>query len=192
MAEPSGELTQPKVLVVDDRQENLLAAQAILQGLPLQVVGVDSGEAALKELLRDEFALILMDAQMPHMDGFETAGRIKQRERTRTIPIVFLTVAEYDSQLALRGYAAGAVDYVTKPLDPWVLRAKVSVFVDLWEGNRRVRAQAARTARLQRQVASAAEQVGHCLDLVADVNANPGAQNELRSLLTQLADELRQ
>ncbi len=76
--------------------------------------------------------MILLDAQMPDMDGFETAGHIKQRERTRHVPIIFLTAADHDAHLALRGYAAGAVDYLTKPFDPWVLRAKVSVFVDLW------------------------------------------------------------
>jgi len=121
-----------KVLLVDDRRDNLLALEAILQGLPVQTVGADSGEDALKALLIDDFALILLDAQMPTMDGFETARHIKRRERTRHVPIIFLTAADRDSHLALRGYAAGAVDYLTKPFDPWVLRAKVSVFVELW------------------------------------------------------------
>ena len=119
------------MLLVDDRRENLLALEAILQGLPVEPVAVDSGEEALKQLLIDDFAVILLDAQMPDMDGFETARHIKQRERTRHVPILFLTAADRDAHLALRGYAAGAVDYLTKPFDPWVLRAKVSVFVDL-------------------------------------------------------------
>src|SRR5215510_11558090 len=127
-----------RVLLVDDRPDNLLALEAILQGLPVQTVGADSGEEALKHLLVDDFALILLDAQMPVMDGFETARHIKRRERTRHIPIIFLTAADRDSHLALRGYAAGGVDYLTKPFDPWVLRAKVSVFVDLWTKNRQV------------------------------------------------------
>ncbi|MET7393189.1 response regulator [Dactylosporangium sp. NPDC005572] len=121
-----------RVLLVDDRRDNLLALEAILQGLPVQTVGAESGEEALKHLLVDDFALILLDAQMPTMDGFETARHIKRRERTRHVPIIFLTAADRDSHLALRGYAAGAVDYLTKPFDPWVLRAKVSVFVELW------------------------------------------------------------
>jgi CheY-like chemotaxis protein len=121
-----------KALLVDDRADNLIALEAMLQGLPVEPVGVDSGEAALKQLLLDDFALILLDAQMPDMDGFETANHIKRRERTRHIPIIFLTAADRDARLALRGYAAGGVDYLTKPFDPWVLRAKVSVFVDLW------------------------------------------------------------
>ncbi|MFD6635304.1 two-component system response regulator [Micromonospora chalcea] len=130
-----------KALLVDDRRENLMALEAILQGLPVQSVAVESGEAALKQLLVDDFAVILLDAQMPDMDGFETATHIKRRERTRHVPIIFLTAADKDAQLALRGYAAGAVDYLTKPFDPWVLRAKVTVFVDLWVKTRQLAAQ---------------------------------------------------
>ncbi|MFY1697221.1 MULTISPECIES: response regulator [unclassified Solwaraspora] len=131
-----------KALLVDDRRENLMALEAILQGLPVQTVAVESGEAALKQLLVDDFAVILLDAQMPEMDGFETANHIKRRERTRHVPILFLTAADRDNQLALRGYAAGAVDYLIKPFDPWVLRAKVGVFVDLWVKNRQLATQA--------------------------------------------------
>ena len=124
--------TTVRVLAVDDRRENLLALQAILEGLPIEVVPVTSGEEALKQLLVKEYALILLDARMPGMDGFETARHVKQRERTRHVPIVFLTAADYDPHMAFRGYQAGAVDYITKPFDPWVLRSKVSVFVDLY------------------------------------------------------------
>jgi CheY-like chemotaxis protein len=135
---PTG-IKPAKALLVDDRADNLIALEAMLQGLPLEAVGVDSGEAALKQLLLEDFALILLDAQMPQMDGFETANHIKRRERTRHIPIIFLTAADRDARLALRGYAAGGVDYLTKPFDPWVLRAKVSVFVDLWIKGQQVR-----------------------------------------------------
>ena len=121
-----------RVLAVDDRRENLLALQAILEGLPIELVSVTSGEDALKRLLVDDYAVILLDAHMPGMDGFETAGHVKQRERTRHIPILFLTAVDYDPHLAFRGYQAGAVDYITKPFDPWVLRSKIAVFVDLW------------------------------------------------------------
>ena len=131
-----------KALLVDDRRDNLLALEAILQGLPVTAVAVESGEAALKQLLTDDFAVILLDAQMPNMDGFETASHIKRRERTRHVPILFLTAADRDAQLALRGYAVGAVDYLTKPFDPWVLRAKVSIFVELWNKTQQLRAQA--------------------------------------------------
>lgn len=121
-----------RVLAVDDRRENLLALQAILEGLPVEIVAVASGEEALKKLLVEDYAVILLDARMPGMDGFETAKHVKQRERTRHIPILFLTAADYDPHLAFRGYQAGAVDYITKPFDPWVLRSKVGVFVDLY------------------------------------------------------------
>jgi CheY-like chemotaxis protein len=130
-----------KALLVDDRKDNLLALEAILQGLPVTPVAVESGEAALKQLLTDDFAVILLDAQMPNMDGFETASHIKRRERTRHVPILFLTAADRDAQLALRGYAVGAVDYLTKPFDPWVLRAKVSIFVELWTKTQQLKAQ---------------------------------------------------
>jgi CheY-like chemotaxis protein len=131
-----------KALLVDDRRDNLLALEAMLQGLPVEPVAVESGEAALKQLLVEDFAVILLDAQMPEMDGFETASHIKRRERNRHIPIIFLTAADRDAQLAVRGYAVGAVDYLTKPFDPWVLRAKVSVFVELWTKTQQLHAQA--------------------------------------------------
>jgi len=139
---PTTERDAARILLVDDRRDNLLALEAILQGLPIETVGAHSGEEALKKLLVDDFALILLDAQMPEMDGFETARHIKRRERTRHVPIIFLTAADRDAQLALRGYAAGAVDYLTKPFDPWVLRAKVSVFVELWTKTQQLHAQA--------------------------------------------------
>ncbi|GHH71968.1 response regulator [Streptosporangium violaceochromogenes] len=127
-----------KILLVDDREENLIALEAILSSLDLLPVRARSGEEALKALLNTEFALILLDVRMPGMDGFETASHIKRRERTRNIPIIFLTVVDSAPDYAFRSYAAGAVDYLTKPFDPWVLRAKVSVFVELYNMNRRL------------------------------------------------------
>ncbi|MFB4313213.1 two-component system response regulator [Actinomadura sp. 21ATH] len=132
-----------KILAVDDREENLVALAAVLDALPVEVVSVSSGRAALKELLNDEFALILLDVVMPEMDGFETAGHIKSRPRTRDIPIIFLTAAGEAGEQAYQGYAAGAVDYLTKPFDPWLLRAKVSIFVDLHRRTLQLRRQAA-------------------------------------------------
>jgi len=151
----AGGLRPAKALLVDDRRDNLIALEAMLQGLPVEAVPVDSGEAALKQLLVDDFALILLDAQMPEMDGFETASHIKRRERTRHIPIIFLTAADRDARLALRGYAAGGVDYLTKPFDPWVLRAKVSVFVDLWIKGQQLKAQAEQWSQLSSAVEAA-------------------------------------
>jgi CheY-like chemotaxis protein len=131
-----------RILLVDDRPANLLALEAILSSLDQTLVRATSGEEALKALLSEEFAVILLDVQMPGMDGFETASHIKRRERTRDIPIIFLTAINREPQHAFRGYSAGAVDYLAKPFDPWVLRAKVAVFVELYLKNRQLLEQA--------------------------------------------------
>jgi CheY-like chemotaxis protein len=131
-----------RILLVDDRPDNLLALEAILASLGQTLVRASSGEEALKALLADDYAVILLDVQMPGMDGFETAAHIKRRERTRDIPIIFLTAINREPQHAFRGYSTGAVDYLAKPFDPWVLRAKVAVFVDLHRKNRQLRRQA--------------------------------------------------
>jgi CheY-like chemotaxis protein len=128
-----------KILLVDDRAENLLALDAILSSLDQDLVAVRSGEAAVAAAAGGEFAVILLDVLMPGMDGFETAGRIKERSRTPNVPIIFLTAAGAEPEFTFRGYAAGAVDYISKPFDPWVLRAKVSVFVDLYLKDRQLR-----------------------------------------------------
>jgi CheY-like chemotaxis protein len=130
-----------RILLVDDRPENLLALEAVLGSLDQVLVRAASGEEALRELLKADFALILLDAQMPGMDGFETAARIKRRARTKDIPIIFLTAVDKDPDSSYRGYAAGGADYISKPFDPWILRAKVQVFVDLWAAGRRLAAQ---------------------------------------------------
>jgi CheY-like chemotaxis protein len=170
-----------KALLVDDRRENLLALEAILQGLPVQPVAVESGEAALKQLLVDDFAVLLLDAQMPDMDGFETASHIKRRERTRHVPIIFLTAADRDAQLALRGYAVGAVDYLTKPFDPWVLRAKVSVFVDLWIKSRQLAAQTEAAQEREARWRSLREAVDGAVALLR--SADPDARDRALELL---------
>jgi len=131
-----------KILLVDDRAENIVALEAILGSLGQTLVQARSGDAALKALLSDEFAVILLDVLMPGMDGFETAAHIKRRPKTRDVPIIFLTARNAEPDYAFRSYTAGAVDYIAKPFDPWVLRAKVSVFVDLYTKNRQLRDQA--------------------------------------------------
>lgn len=122
-----------RVLLVDDRPENLLALEAVLEPLGLDLVSVRSGEAALRRLLVEEFAVIVLDVQMPVLDGFETARLIKGRERTRHVPIIFLTALSGGLEHHLQGYAAGAVDYVYKPFEPEILRAKVGVLAELWQ-----------------------------------------------------------
>jgi serine phosphatase RsbU (regulator of sigma subunit)/CheY-like chemotaxis protein len=130
------EVEPVRLLLVDDRRENLVALEAILTPLGHRLVLAQSGEEALKHLLTDDFALILLDVMMPGMDGFETAARVKQRERTKDIPIIFLTALTDDVANAMRGFSSGAVDFITKPFESWMLLAKVSVFVDLYRKNR--------------------------------------------------------
>jgi CheY-like chemotaxis protein len=157
-----------RILLVDDRAENLIALEAILSSLNQQLVPVRSGEAALKALLSDEFAVILLDVVMPGMDGFETAAHIKRRARTHDVPIIFLTAAGAEPDHAFRGYAAGAVDYIAKPFDPWVLRAKVAVFVDLYMKNRQLREQA---ELLRRQAGDAGATGGPLAELSRRLSA---------------------
>ncbi len=123
---------QARILLVDDRIENLIALDAILSPLDQILVPVRSGEQALQALLTGEFAVVLLDIMMPGMDGFETATRMKRDAKTRDVPIIFLTAADAQPEQAFLGYAAGAVDYLAKPFDPGVLKAKVLVFVDLY------------------------------------------------------------
>jgi PAS domain S-box-containing protein len=129
------------ILLVDDRPENLLALDAILEPLGERLVRAHSGDEALKCLLTDEFAVILLDVQMPGLNGFETAELIKSRERTRYVPIIFLTAISKDEAYVFRGYSVGAVDYMSKPFQPDVLRSKVAVFVDLYRKQRQLKQQ---------------------------------------------------
>ena len=142
------EEAKAKLLVVDDRLDNLVALEETLRPLGQDLVMAHSGEEALRWLLAEEFAVILLDVQMPGMDGFETAHRIKQREKCRYIPIVFLTAYSLDSEQALQGYSAGAVDYLVRPLDLAIVRSKVAVFVDLHIERKRAERLAAQLSKL--------------------------------------------
>lgn len=178
-----------KILLVDDRPENLLALEAILSALDQTLVRASSGEEALKALLTDDFAVILLDVQMPGMDGFETAAHIKRRERTRDIPIIFLTAINHGPHHTFRGYAAGAVDYISKPFDPWVLRAKVSVFVDLYMKNCQLREQAS-LLRLQLEGGQpAAGEARESAGLLAELSARLAAVEEQAEALSKQLDE---
>jgi CheY-like chemotaxis protein len=179
-----------KILLVDDRPENLLALEAILSALDQTLVRASSGEEALKALLTDDFAVILLDVQMPGMDGFETAAHIKRRERTRDIPIIFLTAINHGPHHTFRGYAAGAVDYISKPFDPWVLRAKVSVFVELYMKNCQLREQAA-LLRLQLEQGGqpGADGAKEPPALLAELSARLAAVEEQAEALSKQLDD---
>lgn len=135
-----------RVLVVDDSPANLLAMEAILAPLEQEVVSVRSGDEALRQLLRGDFAVILMDVQMPKLDGLETARLIRARERTRYVPIIFITALSREAAHVTRGYQNGGADYLLKPVDPEILRTKVRVFVELHQQREQVKAQAAELA----------------------------------------------
>jgi signal transduction histidine kinase len=128
---------QPKILLVDDREDNLLSIEAILAPSGYQFVKANSGRQALKVLLTEfDFAIILMDVKMPNLNGFETASLIYEREKLRHIPIIFITANNYGDENVFKGYQSGAIDYIFKPFNPDVLRAKVAVLIDLYKKNR--------------------------------------------------------
>src|SRR5262249_45041677 len=133
-------MTDVAILIVDDRREDLLAIESILASDDYRLVTATTGADALRRLLERDFAVILIDIQMPGMDGFALRTIIKRRGRPPYTPIVFLTSGGPD--IIYRGYAVGAVDYLTKPLDPEVLRAKVAIFVQLYRKDVRIREQA--------------------------------------------------
>src|SRR5688572_919410 len=133
---------QQKILLVDDREDNLLSIETILEPAGYTFVKALSGREALKVLLNEfDFALILMDVKMPNLNGFETASLIYQRERLKHIPIIFITANNYGDEQVFKGYMTGAVDYIYKPINPDLLRAKVGVFIDLYKKNHRLLAQ---------------------------------------------------
>ncbi|MFI1498060.1 two-component system response regulator [Streptomyces platensis] len=140
--------TSPGILIVDDMEENLVALEAVLSSLTQKVVRARSGEEALKAMLREEFAVVLIDVLMPGMNGFETAANIKGLDQTKDVPIILLTGASVDPNYAYRGYTVGAADFLIKPFDPWLLRTKVNVFLELHRKNRQLAAQAEQLKRL--------------------------------------------
>src|SRR5690606_33074601 len=142
--------TRARILLVDDDERNLLALSEVLEPLA-DVVTANSGTRALRELLKDDFAVILLDVFMPEMDGYETAALIRKRPQTARIPIIFLSAVNKETEHLMRGYAMGAVDYVFKPVDPAVLKSKVAVFVDLFLLRQQVAGQARAEQELREQ-----------------------------------------
>jgi signal transduction histidine kinase len=131
--------SEAKILVVDDRADNLISIEVILEKDNYTIVKANSGKAALKVLLNDhDFSLILMDVQMPELNGYETATIIYERDKLRNIPIIFITANNYDEDFMFKGYRMGGVDYIYKPINPELLRAKVAVFVELYSKNQQL------------------------------------------------------
>jgi len=148
--------SQKKVLIVDDRPENLFALEKVLQPLDLNLIKANSGNEALSKMLDHNFSLVLMDVQMPEMDGFETAELMRSVDESRHVPIIFITAINKDQKHVFKGYQAGAIDYIFKPYDPDILKSKVSVLVDLFnktqllkENNARLEAEIAERKRVE-------------------------------------------
>src|SRR5262245_44015367 len=174
------------ILLVDDRAENLLALEAILEPLGQRLVRAQSGEHALRCLLDREFAVILLDVQMPGMNGFETARMIKSRERTKFIPIIFVTAISKEDEYVFHGYSVGAVDYIFKPFQPEILRSKVQVFVELRRQQRRIAQQEQRLRDVERQEL----ELKHTLELLEAEARQASTLAESAKELKQLNDEL--
>jgi len=175
------------ILLVDDMEDNLIALEAVLGSLNEPLVRARSGEEAMKALLRQRFAVVLLDIRMPGMDGFETAANIKRLDQTKDVPIIFLTGTDADAGYAFRGYATGAADYLTKPFDPWVLRAKVTVFLDLHRKNQ----------QLERLLAREQEQFDELAARLKKIENHMAAGSlqddfELRHLVRQMQELLRE
>ncbi len=123
------------ILIVDDKRANLISLSSILEELDVEIITAISGKEALIHLLEKNFALVILDVVMPEMDGFETAGFMRGNSRTRDIPIIFLSALSKEKHFIFRGYEAGGVDYLTKPVDDIILLSKVKVFLDLHKQN---------------------------------------------------------
>src|SRR3954468_22684900 len=148
---------QASILIVDDDRASIVAMQEILANLGARLVAAGSGEEALRCVLEDDFAAILMDVKMPGIDGFTTARMIRERKRSRYTPIIFLTADSEDFSAEFRGYEAGAVDFISKPVVPEVLRSKLAVFVGLHDMNRMLSAELAERALTEQRLRTSEE-----------------------------------
>ena len=168
----------PKILLVDDREDNLLSMESILEPHGYRFVKANSGRQVLKILLIEfDFALILMDVQMPNLNGFETASLIYEREKLKHIPIIFITANNYGDENIFKGYRAGAVDYIYKPVNPELLRAKVSVFVDLYKKNHQLLAQEQKLVAINRS-------------LEMEINERKASEEKITELNRQLLENI--
>ena len=152
MSETPAPRTKARILIVDDQVENLMALETILDDLGAEVVRASSGEEALRLLYDEDYAVVLLDVRMPGMDGFETAGYIRARPRSKHIPIIFVTAFDDPLERVTKGYTIGAVDYILKPINPDILRSKVKVFIDLFVKTKNLEREIAERRRVEEEL----------------------------------------
>ena len=176
------------LLIVDDRPENLLSLEELLRRPDREIFKATSGNDALRLLLKHDFALVLLDVEMPGMDGYETAQLMKSTERTRLIPILFVTAGDRSEQRTFQGYAAGAVDFLYKPINSYILDSKVDVFVEIYRKTRELEALNAELARTSQALHDRVADLEHVnRTLSHDLRA---PLRTIRSFASSLSDQL--
>lgn len=146
------QLPRSRILLVDDTPQNLVALDVVLEDMDCDLDSVTSGNAALAKLLKHDYALVLLDVQMPEMDGFEVADIMRSHQRTQTVPIIFVTAISKETRFVQQGYRSGAVDYLFKPIDPQLLQSKVSFFLSLDQQKKRLEAKLAQARRSEAEM----------------------------------------
>ena len=182
---------QVNILMVDDSPDKLLAMESVLGTLGQNIVKASSGEQALRLLLKGEYAVILLDVNMPGMDGFETASMIRQRKSLQNVPIIFVTALSTTDAEIFKGYEFGAVDYILTPILPEILRTKVGVFIDLWRGRQELKEKADALKTMNENLAARAQQLsqvvkeleGFCYTIAHDLRAPLRAMEGLTGML---------
>ena len=183
---------KPNVLIVDDMPANLYAMERILSGLDAELFKADSGNEALKLTIHHEFAIILLDVQMPAMDGYEVATLLREREATAAVPIIFVTAMNKDEAHAARGYETGAVDYIFKPVDPDILRSKVSVFLELYRRRMELDEEIERRERVEEKLANLLERERQASGALKETTKKAESANLAKSeFLAKMSHELR-